>query len=558
MATSLYPPLRIRDIPGPQPGQFGVLEKPYRPHKNLVVQNRELEAIRETRDKQNREAKTELNKIQFHELSSTKAFHAQVRREVERRINHTDHQLEERRERLRALLAAEDAQYLAEAESSKESVSERIGKMRQKAKRIREEKESEHAKLVQEKYDQRFRRDCAELRELQSKELDHELGNEHLWQMKEKFDKKKDHQAEEQFWSQLWYNDIAKKKEREDRDAQEAKVKSENMAKIIREQMQASEAERNLQKSKRKEYSEAAWIQFRAQKDEKIAEYQEKLRKQEEQKRVLDTVLTTKQKLQQRKAEEEKALEQKLTEETQHATISDEIDKRQRKFELRDENQRYHAYLEQRKLDERRQQIELDRVLQTEIDRQNAKRAEKIRAEKDKRSKLLQEVIEGRQQQLIERNERKVQEANEHQWQKDNMKNISEQVKLEEADREARHKTKQLAYRQDLIGQMNYEQRKKQEEEYEIQREYVEGMQAEVEYQKQLNFELQQTGVTYPHPIRQWYSAKTGTFYRPEKPTMFDDDNRFHSKDDLNFHPRRNTTAPQQSRPILPVPIVYH
>jgi hypothetical protein len=39
---------------------------------------------------------------------------------------------------------------------------------------------------------------------------------------------------------------------------------------------------------------------------------------------------------------------------------------------------------------------------------------------------------------------------------------------------------------------------------------------------------------------------------------MFDDDNTFRSKDDLNFPPRRNTTTPQQSRPILPVPIVYH
>ncbi|CAF4619214.1 unnamed protein product, partial [Rotaria magnacalcarata] len=48
MAATLYPPLRIRDIPGPQPGQFGLLEKSYRPHKNLVAQNRELEAIRET------------------------------------------------------------------------------------------------------------------------------------------------------------------------------------------------------------------------------------------------------------------------------------------------------------------------------------------------------------------------------------------------------------------------------------------------------------------------------------------------------------------------------
>jgi hypothetical protein len=27
MATTLYPPLRIRDIPGPQPGQFGLVNE---------------------------------------------------------------------------------------------------------------------------------------------------------------------------------------------------------------------------------------------------------------------------------------------------------------------------------------------------------------------------------------------------------------------------------------------------------------------------------------------------------------------------------------------------
>ncbi len=49
-----------------------------------------------------------------------------------------------------------------------------------------------------------------------------------------------------------------------------------------------------------------------------------------------------------------------------------------------------------------------------------------------------------------------------------------------------------------------------------------------------------------------------GTLYRPEKPPMFDDDNTIRSKDDFNFSSRHHTTAPQQSRPILPVPIVYH
>ena len=81
-----------------------------------------------------------------------------------------------------------------------------------------------------------------------------------------------------------------------------------------------------------------------------------------------------------------------------HACLSNAL-----QLELRDENHRYRTYLEQRKLDEQKQQIELDRILQLELDRQNAKRVEKSRAEQGKRAKLLQEVIEGRQQQLVER-----------------------------------------------------------------------------------------------------------------------------------------------------------
>ncbi len=72
-------------------------------------------------------------------------------------------------------------------------------------------------------------------------------------------------------------------------------------------------------------------------------------------------------------------------------------------MELRDENHRYRSYLEQRKFDEKKQQAELDRILQAELARQDAKRLEKVHAERDKRSKLLREVVEGRQQQLLER-----------------------------------------------------------------------------------------------------------------------------------------------------------
>lgn len=43
---------------------------------------------------------------------------------------------------------------------------------------------------------------------------------------------------------------------------------------------------------------------------------------------------STKQKIQQRKAEQEKALDDKLAEETQHATLSDEMERRQRKVSI--------------------------------------------------------------------------------------------------------------------------------------------------------------------------------------------------------------------------------
>ena len=59
--------------------------------------------------------------------------------------------------------------------------------------------------------------------------------------------------------------------------------------------------------------------------------------------------------------------------------------------------------------------------------------------------------------------ERKAQEASEYQWQKDRIKALSEENKQEEADRDARNRAKRLNYRQDLFGQMHYEQRKKQE-----------------------------------------------------------------------------------------------
>ena len=59
--------------------------------------------------------------------------------------------------RLRELLKSEEDQYLQEISSKQETVLERQAKMRERARMLRERRESERMALVEKKLDQRWR-----------------------------------------------------------------------------------------------------------------------------------------------------------------------------------------------------------------------------------------------------------------------------------------------------------------------------------------------------------------------------------------------------------------
>lgn len=59
--------------------------------------------------------------------------------------------------RLRGLLQSEEEQYLQEIASKQETVLERQAKMRERARVLRERRESERMALVEKKLDQRWR-----------------------------------------------------------------------------------------------------------------------------------------------------------------------------------------------------------------------------------------------------------------------------------------------------------------------------------------------------------------------------------------------------------------
>lgn len=59
--------------------------------------------------------------------------------------------------RLREMLRREEQQYLLEMEQKEETTIERQAKMRERARALKDRRESERLQFVQEKYDQQFR-----------------------------------------------------------------------------------------------------------------------------------------------------------------------------------------------------------------------------------------------------------------------------------------------------------------------------------------------------------------------------------------------------------------
>ena len=85
--------------------------------------------------------------------------------------------------RLRALLDAEEQQYVIEIDAQQETVLERKAKMRARAKALREKREQERLAYVEEKLDIRWREECDELRPILARKHQNEVFEERAKQI---------------------------------------------------------------------------------------------------------------------------------------------------------------------------------------------------------------------------------------------------------------------------------------------------------------------------------------------------------------------------------------
>uniref|UniRef100_A0A0B6ZEC7 Trichohyalin-plectin-homology domain-containing protein n=1 Tax=Arion vulgaris TaxID=1028688 RepID=A0A0B6ZEC7_9EUPU len=106
-------------------------------------------------------------------------------------------------------------------EEQKETLLERQAKMRERAKFLKDKRESERLAFVQEKYDQQFRGQCEELRSILSKKHLEQVCLDRLDQLHQKDEMAVEKRAFDDMYARLWEQDMLEKAAREEREARD-------------------------------------------------------------------------------------------------------------------------------------------------------------------------------------------------------------------------------------------------------------------------------------------------------------------------------------------------
>merc|ERR1711890_46089 len=130
-----------------------------------------------------------------------------ISREMSKHLQAEDASLEKRRERLREMLLVEEGNYIQEMESMEETIGDRQEKMKERARYLKEKRETERVAYVEEKLDEKFREECEELRAEFSKQTRDEIFQDRQMQIQIKKEQEQRDSAIENFYANLWEED---------------------------------------------------------------------------------------------------------------------------------------------------------------------------------------------------------------------------------------------------------------------------------------------------------------------------------------------------------------
>ncbi|KAM8960899.1 LOW QUALITY PROTEIN: cilia- and flagella-associated protein 53-like [Pelodytes ibericus] len=214
---------RYREVTGPTHHSVATQSKysSRRPMDFLVFENQRQDEIRYRLLSFTKEDKSEYAKHKWERMTDYKIMHNTVQRRVSETMEAYETHLEERRERLKALLESEAMENIKRMEAMKETPLERQARIRARTRCLKAKTERERQAIVTEKLEQQFREHCEELRNMKSKMKLNEVCKERMAQLGLKDQLNRQRQEKEKLFAEIWEKDWIAKEESNEKHAKQ-------------------------------------------------------------------------------------------------------------------------------------------------------------------------------------------------------------------------------------------------------------------------------------------------------------------------------------------------
>ncbi|XP_042530930.1 cilia- and flagella-associated protein 53 [Dipodomys spectabilis] len=449
-------------------------------------------------------------KVEWSQHSDRKSFASLVQARVKDAMQGFLFHTEERRNKLRELLAAEEYEYFMEMQSKGETIEEKKDRMREKTKLLKQKKERERQDFVAQKLDQQFREHCEELRTQLFTIHEKVVSEERKAQVAFNEELKRQKLEEEKMFAKLWEEDRLAKEKREAQEERRQRELVENTRLGLTTQITSNLAQRQEALRLKKEEMHLLEYDNAQIKFEDEQEKMKKLKAKQELRTTLQKALREKIEHIQQEYREEQDLNVKRVQRAQQNLQEEEDKNKQKRDNMMREQKLYLEYLAQRHEEEKAQEKELNRMLEEEKEKKWAENDKQLRLEKEARQQLLNEVTRTRQLQVEEKLQRKAKEQEDYAMEQ---KCIAEGLRALYFDGEENYARRcELAqkYREHLQMQIAHQQQIREAEKAEQRREFESGMAAQKANEEKIQKILSTQSVQPQniHPMRRAYPYK--------------------------------------------------
>ncbi|XP_055369401.1 cilia- and flagella-associated protein 53 isoform X2 [Betta splendens] len=535
---------RCREVTGPTPHSVAVRARvrSVRPADQLILERQKQEADRGKVLEFSRYQQNWGIKNSWLQSSERRFLGKAVQRHVEAAVRQQESRIEERRNRLRALLEVEEQELLQQLEETKETTAERQTRMRNKAEALRTRRETERQQLVSDRLEQVFRDQCEELRTLQSKRREQQVSVERAAQVRSRQEQQQRQQQEEKLFEELWEADRRAKDKREKTSERRQRQRNAEQLDVLRSQVEAAEQQKLRERELREEEARLRLQQQEMQKLQQQRQQQLKLRDQRTRRRELDLGFRLRMKRLAREQQEELELDMSILQQLLGQERDERQEAAQRKVasesqclcvcvcvvhdvaviisvasfqvkavnvpgpsvKLREEQRRYRQHLSDELHKQKREDEETELLIEEKLKETWTKREEQSQRQREARNRLMSEVMEARSLQIQHRLDLNSQRQAELTRDRDELNRALEEMRLkDEEDRRCQKQTCE-EYQAQLRAQMEQQQHLRREERAQDQREYQQALarQQLYEQKKEQILSRPMSHTTAPHPFR--------------------------------------------------------